>query len=313
MQYFDLVGSLDWMGMAVPLPMALAAVATVGYVMGRGRAVLRNRAEKRSKRELRRSRCVSRELEQIARTVRKNISRHHASVSKFKQRVDSLDAQQHAAAWKDLCREAEGMLAPTLQLANQIANAFDQIQQHSNHLRTFAEVQTDPLTGVGTRDSLDETLEAQFAMMGRYENGFSIVIFDIDHFKRVNDQQGKLQGDRMLVRVAALLGEYTRATDTTVRYGGEEFLVVMPQSDLDGACAFADRWRSRVEEELPLTVSGGVTTALDGDTVATLLGRADAALYSAKSAGCNCIFRHTGERIDAVVEHCVTPSEEVRV
>lgn len=313
MQCFDLISNVDWMGLTVPLPVALAAVATLGYVLGRGRTAARHGTDARSKRELRRARCVARELEKIAHTVRKNISRHHASMSKFKQRVDSLDAPQRDAAWKAFCREAEGMLAPTLQLANQIANAYDQIQQHSGQLMGFADAHTDPLTGAGSRCSLEDTLDAQFALMSRYENGFSVAIFDIDHLKGINDRQGQLQGDRLIARLAALLDDCKRETDVMVRYGGEEFLVVMPQTDLEGACTFADRWRRRVEDELPLRVSGGVTTALDGDTSDSLLGRADAALYSAKSAGRNRVFRHTGERIDPVTEPRDTRSEELAV
>jgi diguanylate cyclase (GGDEF)-like protein len=234
--------------------------------------------------------------------VRKNISRHHASVSRFKQRVGALDTEEQAAAWKELCREAEAMLAPTLQLANQIAGAYDQIHQEGNPRLTFNEDRTDSLTGVGNRRGLDETLDGELAMMDRYANGFSVAIFDVDHLSRVNDREGRAEGDRLLARIARLLEEYVRQTDVVARYGGEQFAVVMRETDLDGGRVFAERLRLHVEEKLPATVSGGVTTALDGDTTATLLSRADAAMTSAKSAGRNCVFLHTGEGIEAVSE-----------
>ena len=97
------------------------------------------------------------------------------------------------------------------------------------------------------------------------------------------------------VRLARLLDESVRETDYVARYGGEEFVVVMPQTDLDGAAVFAERLRCRVESDLPITVSGGLATAREGDNTDTLLARADTALYNAKSAGRNCIFRHTGD------------------
>lgn len=300
MDWLGPMSSLSFAGLGVPVSVALAAVATIGYVLGCRKTAHAEGMTVHSKRELRRARCVARELETIARTVRKNISRHHASVSRFKQRVDALSVQEQTAAWKDLCREAEAMLAPTLQLANQIANAYDQIRQQSNNLMAFTEVRTDPLTGVSNRRGLDETLDSQLAMMNRYGSGFSIVIFDIDRFKRINDEHGHLEGDRLLQRLARLLDDCVRETDIVARYGGEEFVVVMPQTDLEGAVTFADRWRKKVADETPLSVSGGVSTALDGDNPDSLLARADTALYSAKSGGRNCVFRNTGERIEAV-------------
>jgi len=128
------------------------------------------------------------------------------------------------------------------------------------------------------------------------------VIFDIDHFKLLNDQQGHLEGDRLLQGVAKLLDDSARETDIVSRYGGEEFVVVMPQTDLEEASIFAERLRATIERELPLTVSGGVTTVLDGDTADSLLARADAALYRAKSAGRNSIFRHDGQQIESIWE-----------
>jgi diguanylate cyclase len=98
----------------------------------------------------------------------------------------------------------------------------------------------------------------------------------------------------MLKAVARLLDDNVRDTDMVTRYGGEEFVIVMPQTTLDGATVFAERLRQRVEMQLPLTVSGGVAAAGEGDNSQTLLARADAALYSAKSAGRNRLFRHNG-------------------
>ena len=204
-----------------------------------------------------------------------------------------LSDQQQEAAWKELCREAEEILKPTLRLAAQIASAHEELRQQSANLMTFTEVRTDPLTGVNNRRGLDDALAGQFAMMNRYGTRFSVAMFDIDHFKQINDQEGHLFGDRTLQRLARMLDECVRETDVVARYGGEEFVVVMPETDVDWRQAsFAERLRVRIEKELPLTVSGGVTEALDGDTQDSLLARADAALYQAKTLGRNCIFRH---------------------
>jgi len=291
---------MDWWNLQIPVPVALAVLAAVGYLISRQNRTTSNDMVVRSRRELKRAQAVASELEKIAWAVRQSLAKHHHSVSRFKERVSRLSDQQQEAAWKELCREAEDILRPTLQLATQIANAYDEIRQQSANLMTFTEVRTDPLTGVNNRRGLDDALSAQFALKTRYNAMFAVAMFDIDHFKQVNDEQGHLHGDRMLQELARLFDESIRETDIVARYGGEEFLVVMPHTDLSGARIFAERLRARVEQQMALTVSGGVAAVQDGDTQETLIARADTALYSAKSAGRNRVFCHTGEAAEPV-------------
>jgi diguanylate cyclase len=282
---------------------ALAAVATLGYLIGRqNRAAKKNDIVIRSHRELRRAQAVAEELEKITWSIRKNLTQHHTRVLQFKDRVSKLNARQQEAAWKELCREAEEILNPTLQLAAQIATAYDGIRQQSSNLMSFTEVRTDPLTGVKNRRGLDDALGAQFALLSRYNMPFSVVMFDIDHFKRINDQYGHLQGDQVLHELGLLFDEYIRETDIVARYGGEEFVIVMPQTDLAGACVFAQRLREGIQQRLSITLSGGVAEAIPGDTQEKLLARADAALYQAKTTGRNCVAKHDGRDTVSVVE-----------
>lgn len=286
----------------IPLPVALAVIAVLGYMVGRtSRANAVNEADK-ARRELRRAKAVAKELEQIAEGVRKQLASHHMSVARFKDRVSELSGQEQGAAWTDLCRETEQILKPTLRLAEQISRAYDEIRQQTNHLMSFTEVRTDPLTRVSNRRGLDESLESMFALLERYDQPFSLAIFDIDHFKQVNDTKGHLQGDRTLQAVARILDDTVRDTDIVARYGGEEFVVVMSHTTMDNACQFAERVRALVEANLHLTISGGVTQAVEGDNPQTLLSRADAALYSSKAAGRNRIFCHTGADIEPAGE-----------
>jgi diguanylate cyclase len=290
---------------AAEIPMttvALAIVAALGYLVGLRRRMMGDGAVARSQRELRRAQAVARELEKIAWTIRRSLAGHHRSLSKFKQRVGNLGGQQKDEAWKNLYREAGEMLTPTLRLATQLATAYDRVRAQTNHLMAFTEVRTDALTGVANRRGLDESLAAQVALMNRYEAGFSVAMFDIDHFKDVNDEQGHLRGDHILQQVARLLNESAREPDVVGRYGGEEFVAVMPQTGLEGACIFAERFRAKLEEEMHLTVSAGVTAGLDGDTADSVLSRADAALYQAKAAGRNRVLRHTGQQIEPIYE-----------
>jgi diguanylate cyclase (GGDEF)-like protein len=281
------------------MPVALAAVAVLGYLVGRRRTGGPDSPEMQSRRELKRAQHVARELEKIAESVRQHLATHHSSIVQFKDRVFSLGAEKNEASWQELCTEAEGMIRPTLKLATQLASAYDEIRQQTGYLMSFTEVRTDPLTGVSNRRALDEQLTSHFALMHRYETPFSVVILDIDHFKKINDEQGHLYGDSVLASVAKVLADCVRDTDMVTRYGGEEFVIVMPQTMLEGACVFANRLRERTESKLPLTVSGGVASAVDGDNAQTLLARADAALYGAKAAGRNQIFYHNGLQIQS--------------
>ena len=297
-----LLAVMDLWSVSLPAPVALGLVAILGYFVGHRNRGAHEGAAARSRRELRRAEAVARELEKIAWTVRRNLGKHHASLNRFKRRISGLSQQQQEAGWKDLCREASEMLTPTLRLASQIAGAYDEIRQQTNQLMAFSEARTDPLTGINNHRGLDDFLAAQVTLMNRYGTGFSVAIFDIDQFKNINDEQGRVQGDRVLQKLAHLIDESARETDFVARYGGEEFLIAMPRTDLDGGYVFAERIRSAVEAELPITISAGVAAALDGDTPDSLLARADAALSWAKAAGRNCVCRHDGSQFETASE-----------
>jgi len=292
-----LIAILEW-SFPIPVPVLLAAFAVLGYLFGRKTREVDATDDAQARRELKRAQLVAKELEKISEAVRKHLASHSTSIARFKNRVYELTAQNQETAWKQLCNEAEEMLKPTLRLAAQIAHAYDEIRQQSNNLLTFSEVRTDPLTGVNNRRGLEDTLETSFALLERYDTPFSLLILDLDHFKAINDERGHLYGDSVLKSVANLLSDNVRETDTLCRYGGEEFVIVLPHTDIDGACIFAERLRSRIQNTLKITVSVGVAKAQTEDKQTTLLGRADAALYGAKAAGRNLVYVHNGRDID---------------
>lgn len=310
MSALNLLATWELPAWGLPLPLGLAGVALLGYLVGRWNRPLTREGDAQARREMKRAHAVAKDLERITQSVKRNLAQHHSSIARFKDRVSALSEQHDEAAWRDLCREAEEILGPTLQLASQIALAYDEIRRQSSHLMSFTEVRTDALTGICNRRALDETLSVQFALKQRYGGQFSVALIDIDHFKQVNDTHGHLAGDQTLARLARLLDESARDTDVVARYGGEEFVVVMPHTDLDGACLFSERLRQGVQREMEVTVSIGVAMIGDDDAPATLLGRADAALYAAKSAGRNQVFQHDGQShgpITLAANACETP------
>ena len=163
----------------------------------------------------------------------------------------------------------------------------------------------DPLTGAFNKRYLVESLEKDIAFARRHQTPLSIILFDLDHFKRVNDTWGHLAGDFVLKRVVEVLGAAIRGEDVFARYGGEEFVLVARDCTLERATALADRLRAGVEgadfvfegARIAVTVSAGVGTT-DGIGIITadeLLAEADRCLYQAKDAGRNCVVPPPGE------------------
>ena len=152
----------------------------------------------------------------------------------------------------------------------------------------------DSLTGVGNRLAFDEAIAHLLDQGDRLRPvRFAMVLFDIDHFKAYNDEHGHLAGDAALGRLGQILRRTTRGSDLAFRFGGEEFLILLPEVDLTGALAIAERVAAAVEDDTggvpPFTISGGVALCdpADGRDPEPLLRRADAALYLAKRSGRN--------------------------
>jgi diguanylate cyclase len=278
----------------LPIPVALAAVALIGYLFGRFQRSSGQSSEA-TRRELKRAEAIVLDLEKIAHRVRRELALHHSNLAAFKRRVGELSKSAEAADWQLLCDEAERLLKPTQDLAMQLAHAYDGIRQQSSRLMTFTGQRCDPLTGLCNRQALTETLENYLTMHRRYGMLFSVAIFDLDHFKDFNEKHGHVHGDRLLKQVASLLDQHARDTDVVTRSGGEEFIVVLPGTELAGGTMFAERMRYTVARNTNITISAGVAMVGEGDDVKTFLTRADTALYAAKASGRNCVFCHNGE------------------
>jgi two-component system cell cycle response regulator len=189
-------------------------------------------------------------------------------------------------------------------VATRLTNLHRRLQAQQSELellnqKLFAQARLDPLTQVGSRRKLTEDLELVAAGVERYGERYCAVMCDVDHFKLYNDNYGHLAGDQVLQSVARALANGCRSGDQVYRYGGEEFLIVLPKQSLDGGHISAERLRSAVAAlEIPhranpakkVTVSMGVAVHAPGQTTTTWLEHADAALYGAKRAGRNCVM-----------------------
>ncbi len=151
---------------------------------------------------------------------------------------------------------------------------------------------TDVLTGAYNRRMFMDLLARELKRTSRYGERFSLLMFDIDHFKEVNDQYGHDTGDRVLVKIVDLGKQTIRKSDVLARWGGEEFMVLLPETGHEMAHTLGERLRCRIAGyRFPgtgrLTVSVGVTGFNSGDTIDSLLKRVDEALYAAKRSGRN--------------------------
>lgn len=181
-------------------------------------------------------------------------------------------------------------------ISTQLRRKFYADSLRENFNENLEMVVADPLTGLGNRRYFDRSVEP---LIDALESGavtpFTIILFDIDHFKRVNDILGHDMGDHILKEVAARLVTNMRAIDIVSRYGGEEFMIAMPETTEADGYAAADRIRALIagtpifvdNEALTITMSAGVSQAQPGEPMRETQKRADTALYKAKHAGRN--------------------------
>lgn len=187
-------------------------------------------------------------------------------------------------------RDEKGEIAGAVEVFSD-ATAVVQVEKLNRELQKLIHV--DPLTRVPNRRALMAALEREFLRFNRYATPISVIFADIDHFKKVNDTLGHTAGDGALQWVARKLSTSVRKTDMVGRYGGEEFVILLPATPPEAALVTAEHMREQISAspcpytESVITISFGVTAARSGDNISSLLDRADAALYASKREGRN--------------------------
>ncbi len=195
-----------------------------------------------------------------------------------------------------LSREAEGYLIVFRDISelkntqDKLEKAKEELQKANDELQVMAN--TDHLSGLPNRRYFLEQFSQEVARKERYDSAMSLLILDLDHFKNINDTHGHAAGDEVLRRVAAIIKDSAREYDIAGRLGGEEFGLVLPHTDLDGAKIYAERLRKNIAashtgNEIPVTASIGLTEARIGMSVEQIFEAADIALYQSKKTGRN--------------------------
>jgi len=200
--------------------------------------------------------------------------------------------------------DLKGMISTTLLAGAMFVAIVTRVSLSTvdNLVRVHTESITDPLTMAYNRRFADQRLVEEVSRAHRYKRPLSVLLFDLDHFKRINDTYGHVYGDTVLRTVAEVIKGKVRNCDYFCRFGGEEFVVILTETDLDGASVVAERMREGIEkhhfphpttpeEKITVTLSVGVTSLAtrSKDTVTSVLERADQGLYQCKKAGRNAV------------------------
>ncbi len=252
-----------------------------------------------------RSEAARAEGEAIHRAVRDEVDGLHRQLDDaddlerlrlvVRRRVESVNL--HLSRFQALqAAQSEADQAELTALRRRLA----ELEKETRALRRRLEEQrrkalVDGLTGIPNRLAFEERMQQEYARWRRFAEPLSLVVWDVDHFKQINDRLGHQAGDKVLKVIAKTLSQGIRETDFLARYGGEEFVVLMPGTDLAGARTAAEKLRQRIAgtpfkyrgSPLEITLSAGIAQFHEGDDPRRVFDRADEALYRAKAAGRN--------------------------
>ncbi len=249
--------------------------------------------------------ALGRILDQLG-TVGSETDRYGQTLAGFQGELDQpLSVEELRAMVAAVAAETTAIVDRQARLQNHLLESSQQLAELRVVLDSARrEALTDGLTGIANRRAFDQTLSAAMESASQDGSPLTLLMVDIDHFKRFNDTHGHLVGDHVLKLVAKVLTEGIKGRDTAARYGGEEFAVVLPQTGLANAVTLADQLRLSVGSRQivnrarnasygSVTLSIGVAAFRQGEDLMTFLHRADEALYAAKRAGRNQVCAET--------------------
>jgi len=234
-------------------------------------------------------------LQELAARIAFDVDEHSSQVGEINDRLHSFDDREPAA----IIEVIASLIEANEQMRMKLASTEDKLRQQAQVIQTHAtEARTDALTLLSNRRAFDDELARRTAESVRHGRTYSLIMADVDHFKKFNDTYGHQAGDEILRAIAKLLRRKMREMDIVARYGGEEFAVILPGTNLDEACKAALRACEAIEksrlyhegQEFHVTASFGVTEAPGNGDSTAIVGQADRALYAAKEGGRNCVF-----------------------
>lgn len=246
---------------------------------------------------------IAKRLRSLADDMSSSVGEHRARLDRASQLLSSNEGRSGQALAELVVGVIDEIVRANYHLQSKLETAESRLEEQANEIETYiSRSLTDPLTGLPNRREFDNRLEERMAAWKRRQEIFSLLLVDVDHFKKLNDQHGHLAGDQVLAAMGKALRTAIRREDSVARYGGEEFAILLPHTSLEQAVHVAHNVRDAVSRicvdhkghELSVTASAGFATIQPDELAELLIHRADAALYAAKGAGRNCAFLHDG-------------------
>ena len=270
----------------------------VGYFVGRS---LSNNAHDSKLAQVERQATlkVLVDLLKSAEQINSDVECHNSEIREAADHVGNLQVTEEMEDVKQvLLGQIAGLLSSNKRLQDDVTYCryrMEEQAQQIDHARR--EARTDPLTGVSNRKALDEKLHLLQTDWERNAQPYVLILVDLDQFKRINDSHGHQAGDRVLEKIGGWLKEWVREGDFVGRYGGDEFAILLPKTDLSVGVELAETIRARTADEtsriavrgeqVSVSLSLGVAAPWQGDTLDSILHRADRALYKSKHLGRN--------------------------
>ncbi|OSS41833.1 Diguanylate cyclase/phosphodiesterase domain 1 (GGDEF) [Desulfurella amilsii] len=237
---------------------------------------------------------IKERIERIVDNVKKEISNASQNISETLIAQENLHLEDASNAYEEI----EKLKKINLSLKMNLEKAMRNIDLERESLeKVKVKVYRDSLTGLYLREYLQIKLKENLYYMERYGRIFSLFMIDVDDFKDINDKFGHQIGDNVLWQIGNLIKKNIRSSDIPVRYGGDEFVVLMPETDINSAKKVAEKFTDKMskvifkkkDEEFKVTFSIGLTCVRKDDTLDSIMERVDAALYSSKRSGKNSI------------------------
>jgi len=283
---------------------------------GKGAACEEDKKKKEAQvNDAERANMAALQLRDLAQNVATDVGAHNTLVSGISSELDALaDGSAGSAAVSEAVAK---IIAANDKLQSRLAEAEQKIQTQAEEIQTQqSEARTDSLTKLANRRAFDDALAKNIESFDNDRKPFSLLILDVDFFKKFNDTHGHQAGDEVLRCVGRTLTQTVKTTDIPCRYGGEEFALVLPNTRIDSARIAAERVRKAIEamqiefdgKTLEVTASIGVAEMTTGEDGTSLVRRSDDSVYAAKEAGRNQTYWHDGQQ--CLPLHAATPKKE---